>query len=408
MKKKISVVVLSSILIAGSAWAAGFRIPEQSVDSSAKAGANIASATHADMSYFNPAKMSWTKDAWQFEGTVTYIRLASTTYEDNRTPLFNGEAKTENFVIPTFFLVSPDMNNFRFGLSATAPFGLSKRWEQPFPRSTAQEYTLNVYELNPTVSYQTCEVFSLAAGVRLVYGSADVSSYAVEPNGLMARRNMDGDTFEFGWNVAANARVSDDMNIAVTYRSKVDLDLEGDVTLGTNTPAPFTMDTGGNVTLPTPAVLSVSLAYTFGPATIDLTWDRTFWSDYESINFQYDTPVMHPVLRVFTKPITKNWDDSNAYRIGLDYVMNDDMTLMAGFTYDESPIPEDTLGFELPGSDAYIYSLGFRYRVNDQTEIGVAYLYDYKEDRSVSNDMINGKFTDAAAHLVSVGLSYDF
>jgi len=408
MKKKISVLALSSILIAGSAWASGFRIPEQSVDSLAKAGANVASATNANTSYYNPAKMVLTKDTWQFEGDLTYINLPSISYDDNRTPLFNGESKTENFLLPTFFIVSPDINNFRFGVSATAPFGLSKRWDQPFPRSTTQEYSLYVYELNPTVAYKTCDYFSLAGGVRFIYASADVSSFAVRPDGLMARRDMDGDAYEFGWNLAANIHPTEDMNIAITYRSNVDLDLDGDVSMGTNTPAPFVMDTGGNVTLPAPAVLSVSVAYTFGPATVDLTWDRTFWSEYESIDFHYDAPVLHPVLQVFTASIPKNWDDSSGYRIGLDYVLNDSVTLMAGFAYDESPIPEDTLGFELPGSDAWLYSLGFRYQVNEQMEIGLAYLYDYKEDRTVTNSSINGEFTDAAAHLVSVGLKYDF
>ncbi len=408
MKKKISVLALSSILIAGSAWASGFRIPEQSVDSVAKAGANIASATHADTSYYNPAKMAWTKDAWQFEGALTYINLTSITYEDNRSPLYNGDSKTENFLLPTFFLVSPDMNNFRFGLSATVPYGLSKRWEQPFPRSTAEEYSLNVYELNPTVSYQTCDMFSIAGGVRMIYSSAEVASYAVMSDGVMASRKMDGDAYEWGWNLAANVRPTEDMNIAVTYRSKVDLDLEGDVDLGTNTPAPYVMGTDGDVSIPAPAVLSISLAYTFGPATVDLTWDRTFWSEYESIDFYYDDPITHPVLQAFTAPVMKNWDDSSAYRIGLDYVLNDDVILMAGFAYDETPVPEDTLGFELPDSDAYLYSLGVRYRVNEQMEVGMAYLYDYKESRSVTNDMINGKFTDSSAHLLSVGLSYDF
>ncbi len=403
-------MALSSILIAGSAWASGYRIPEQSVDSVAKAGANIASATHADTSYYNPANMAWTsQDAWQFEGALTYINLVSVSYEDNRTSLYDGSSESEHFLLPTFFLVSPDMNNFRFGISATAPYGLSKRWEQPFPRSTAQEYSLSVYELNPTVSYQIGELFSIAGGVRMIYSSAEVSSYAVRSDGLMASRNMDGDTYEWGYNLAASVRPNDDMNLSVTYRSNVDLDLEGDVTLGTNYPSLYSMDTGGAVSIPAPAVLSVSLAYTFGPATVDLTWDRTFWSEYEAIAFEYDTYVAHPVLNAaFTPDVSKYWDDSSAYRIGLDYVLNADVTLMAGFSYDETPVPEGTLGFELPDSNAWLYSFGVRYRISEQMDIGMAYLYDYKEDRTVSNESINGTFSDSAAHLLSFGLSYDF
>ena len=410
MKKKIFALALSSILIAGSAWASGYRIPEQSVDSMAKAGANIASATQADAAYYNPANMAWTKtDAWQFEGALNYIHLPSVSYEDNRTPLFNGASESEHFFIPTFFLVSPDMNNFRFGISATAPYGLSKRWTQPFPKSYAEEYTLNVVELNPTVSYQVNDMFSLAGGVRLLDSWADVSSFAVRPDGLMASRSMDGDAYEWGYNLAASLRPTKEMNVSLTYRSDVDLDLEGDVIMGTNYPSPFLMATGGAVSIPAPAVLSVSLAYTFGPATVDLTWDRTFWSEYETIAFEYDVPIMHPVLNAaFTPAIPKNWDDSSAYRIGLDYVLNADVTLMAGFAFDETPVPEATIGFELPDSDAYLYSLGLRYRVSEQMDIGAAYLYDYKKERTVRNDIINGTFTDSTAHLLSVGLSYDF
>lgn len=409
MKKKISVLALSSLLIAGSAWASGYRIPEQSVDSVAKVGANIASASHADASYYNPANMAWMKDAWQVEGALTYINLPSITYTDNRTPLYNGESEVEQFVLPTIFLVSPDMNNFRFGFSVTGPDGLAKRWTQPLPRSYAEEYSLKVYDINPTVSYKFTDMFSVAGGVRLLYSTAKVSNWAADPStGIVVTRSMDGDTTEWGYNLAASLRPTDNLNFSVTYRSNVDLDLDGDVTMGTNYPSLYTMYTGGNVSIPAPAVLSVSLAYTYEKATVDFTWDRTYWSEYDKIAFNYSVPVTHPVLAVLNQDIPKNWEDSDCYRIGLSYELNPTWTLMAGFAYDETPVPDATLGFELPDSDAYLYSLGARYRVSEQLELGLAYLYDYKTSRSVANDTVNGTFTDSAAHLVSLGLSYEF
>ncbi len=409
MKKKISVVVLSSILMSGSAWAAGYRIPEQSTDSVAKAGANVASSTRADSSYYNPANMAWTKDSWQTEVDLSYIYLASVTYTDRRTPLYNGESRSEEFLLPTLFLVSPNMNNFRFGLSITSPFGLAKRWDQVYPRSYAQIYSLKVHDINPTVSYQIGDKFSVAGGVRMLYGSAEVSNYAVNRDGLLVTRAMDGDTIEWGWNLAASVKPTEDMNISVSYRSNVDLDLEGDAVMGTNKPSTFVLSTGGSVSIPAPAVLAVSFAYSFDKVTVDLTWDRTFWSEYDNISFDYDLPLMHPVLeQVYGTPLPKNWDDSNAYRIGVDYRLNDAVTLMAGFAYDETPIPDATLGFELPGSDAYLYSLGGRYKLNDTMEVGISYLYDYKTDRSAANTTVQGEFTDSAAHLLTIGFSYDF
>ncbi len=76
MKKKISVLVLASIFIAGSAMASGWRIPEQSVDSTAKAGANVASSTRGDTAYYNPANMSWMADTWHLEADATYLYLS--------------------------------------------------------------------------------------------------------------------------------------------------------------------------------------------------------------------------------------------------------------------------------------------------------------------------------------------
>jgi long-chain fatty acid transport protein len=410
MKKIISVVALTGLLTAGSALASGYRIPEQSVDSTAKAGANIASAMSADASYFNPANMSWmTADTWQVEGDLTYIHLPSVTYADDRSMAYNGESEKENFLLPTMFMVSPEYNNFRFGFSVTGPYGLSKRWEQPYPRTFSEEYSLKVFDINPTLSYKLCDYFSLAAGPRLLYSTATVSSNGVvSPKGYTATRSVDGDTTEFGWNAALSARPMKNMNISVTYRSEVDLGLEGDALLGTNT-QPFPVATGGSVTVPAPAVLSLSGAYTFDKLTVDLTWDRTYWSDYENIVFQYDTVLMNPVLAgSFGRPITKNWDDSDAYRLGLSYDMGESWTLMAGFGYDQTPVPDATLGFELPDSDAFLYSVGARYKVSAQMELGAGYLYDYKKSRLVANGLIDGTFTDSSAHLLTVGLTYTF
>lgn len=402
MQKKTSLLVLSSMLIAGTAFASGYRIPEQSVDSVAKSGANIASSTGAVSTYYNPANMSWTKDEVQFEADMMYINLPTVSYEDNRSARLNGNSESEHFLVPTFFMVSPAVRDFRFGLSFTAPYGLSKRWEQAFPKSTAEEYTLKVVELNPTVAYSINNLFSVAAGVRMLYSEAEVGSNA-EAYGLS--RKMEGEAYAWGYNFAVSLIPSDALNISVTYRSNVDLDLEGDVTMGAGG---YTMSTEGDVTIPAPAVAGVSMAYDFGPVTVDLTWERVYWSEYEAINFSYDTPAIHPV---FDQAIIKNWDDNNVYRIGVDYALDQNITLMAGFAYDETPVPSDTLGFELPDSNAWLYSLGGKFKINGQMEIGMAYLYGYKESRTVVNGSprtgLNGEFSDACAHLVTVGLRYD-
>ncbi len=83
---------------------------------------------------------------------------------------------------------------------------------------------------------------------------------------------------------------------------------------------------------------------------------------------------------------------------------------MAGIAYDETPVPEKTLGYELPDSDAWIVSLGGRYQLNDQWNIGLAGLVDLKKSRTVTNNDngINGEFSNARAYLVTAGIEYRF
>ena len=154
MKKKIIILALVSVFTAGSAFAAGYQVPEQSVDATAKTDANVASADHADAAYYNPANMSWLDNAWLMEGGLNYIHLTSIDYTDSRLSAFNGSSKEQNYLIPTIFLVSPMYDNFRLGFSITVPYGLSKSWEQPYPATFTSEFALDILEYNPTVSYK--------------------------------------------------------------------------------------------------------------------------------------------------------------------------------------------------------------------------------------------------------------
>ncbi len=427
MKKIISVVALASLVMAGTAYGSGYRIPEQSADSTAKAGANIASALGADASYFNPANMSWIEhEGWIVEGDANYIHLTGIEYEDNRSATLNGETQDENFFVPTAFMVSPDYNGLHFGLSITAPFGLAKRWPVgSYGATFAEKFALKVIELNPTLSYKVDDMISVAAGVRVLYSKATVMSNgdfsALLPGGpfppgtASASRYVDGDALDFGWNAALSIKPTEESNISATFRSHVDLDFEGDVILSQTAAIPFggnaTVNTQGDVTVPGPAVFCLSGSYGFGDLTVELTFDRTFWSAYKALDFEYAATLPPGILgTLFDNPAAKNWDDTNAYRLGLEYKLTQDLTLMGGLAFDENPVPDATLSFELPDSDAWIFSVGARYAMSEKSEIAIGVLYDYKKSREVTNasGSVSGEFTNASAYFASVGYTYKF
>lgn len=426
MKKTIAVVGLTLLVTAGTALASGYRIPEQSLNSTARSGSYVAYTPSVDATYYNPANMSWLENRWAVEAAATWIHLSSISYTDARGPAFSGDTEEENFLVPTFFAVSPEYNKFRFGFSVTAPAGLSKRWQDPYPRTFAEEFTLKVFEFNPTVSYKFNDRFSVGAGVRGIYVDGKVKSYGtirVPAAGNLPTtifRDMDGDTWEAGYNLAMTVRPTDKMNISLTYRSEVDLGVEGNATLSSTAvrhpitgatliPAgTYSGDTG--VEIPLPAILAAAVSYTFfDQLTVELEYDRTFWSDYEYLDFTYPVALGNPVLtRSFDTSVPKHWDDTDSWRLSVTYDLKNNWILMAGFGIDENPIPSSTVGFELPDSDALLYSAGVRYKINNDMEVGGAYLYDYKKSRSVSNGTVNGTFKDASAHLVTVGFTYKF
>jgi len=406
MKKKIAVVALTGILAAGPAFASGYRIPEQSVNSTALSGAYVANTPGADASYYNPANMSWLENKWQTEASITWINLASIDYTESATPSHNSGSKTEDFAMPNLHVVSPEFNNFRFGLSVISPYGLSKRWDNAFPRSTAEEFTLKTYELNPTISYKVNDKLSIGGGVRAMYAEGVVKSYFANT----LARDLKGDTTEYGYNLALSYKPIENLAFAATYRSKIKLNVEGDAILsfgGTQLYNGFAA-----VSIPAPAVLSLATSYTCnnGKTTAEFTYDKTFWNAYDKLDFNYSQAFPTLPLLAFDAPINKNWSNSDAFRFGLTHKLNTQWTVMAGFAIDKTPIPDQTLGFELPDSNAKIYSCGVRYQATENLNIGAAYLFDDKESRTVANTGYspNGTFDNAAAQLVTVGLQYRF
>ncbi len=415
MKKTIITIGLILLVAASSAHGTGYRIPEQSVNSTARAGGYIAHTPGADSSYFNPANMSFLEDRGYFEANLMYINLTSVEYLDNRSSFYDGNSEKENFYLPTFFAVSPDYNNFRIGLSFTFPGGLSKRWDDPYPRTFSEESSLTIAELGASVSYSINNYASIAAGIRGIYSDATLKSYGIisqDYGGVVASRNMEGDTIEFGYNLALTIKPFDNLTLSTTYRSHVDLDLEGDAELWTN--ASFagtsTYNGTGSVTLPLPAVLAIAASYTFfDQLTLELEYDRTFWSEYEQLDFNYQSPLTNAFLiAAFDDSKPKNWEGADVWRISAEYNIKNGFSIMMGFAIDENPIPDSSLGYDLPDSDAKLYSCGLRYQANKNFEVGIAYLYDDKESRNVSNSMANGTFSNTAAHLLSVGLGYKF
>ncbi len=382
--------IASSVVMAG-----GYKIPEQSLNSMALGAAYVAHTTGADTAYFNPAAMAFMEDKQYVEGGLTLARLPSNEY--SLMAPYSGESEVENILIPNTHYVANAIDDFRWGVSIVAPGGLTKRWETPFQKAFAEEFTLKIVELNPSFSYKVADNFSIGGGLRLIYSEGIVKNDA-RGIGMPLEVDMEADTIEFGYNLAVAYKPTSDINVAVTYRSEVQLNEEGTATINGTT-----MD--ASVEVPLPAALNLAISKTWNNQfTLEFNYERTYWSAYETLEFK-GTPL----------PISpKNWEDTNTFRVGATMKI-DKLTMMMGFAIDETPVPEETLGFELPDSDAKIFSMGFRYQQTENLSWGAAFLYDSKEERSmtpgVSDNLVlmnGGGFSEGGAFLTTIGMAYEF
>ncbi len=404
MKK---VIILSTISIT-LVFSSGYRIPESSINSMALSAAYVANAHGADSSYYNPANMVFNENRSSMEASLTYINLSKINYTDNRSSAYNSSSKSENFFIPTLFFSSKDYNNFRYGFSIVVPGGLSKRWDDTFAKTFAEEFTLEVIELNPVVAYKVKENFSIGGGIRVIYSKGIVKSDGVVyPPSTVGKRDMDGDAIEFGYNLAATFKPKNNITLSATYRSNIELKEEGNAKLYLNGSKMYDGDASVKVQLP--AVASLALSYDFDKTTVEFEYDRTFWSSYKELNFEYANALPHPVLTAaFDDAKPKNWKDSDAFRVGITHKLNTLITLMGAVAYDKNPVPDDTINFELPDSDAYLFSGGLNYKYSNDLEFGASFLYDSKKSRDVKTDNLDGVFKDASAYLLTAGVRYKF
>jgi long-chain fatty acid transport protein len=401
MKKIILISTIASSLVLAS----GYRLPESSVKSTALSAAYVANAHGADSSYYNPANMVFNENVQQVEGALTYIGLSEIKYTDNRNPAFNSTSEKEDILAPSMFYTSNDMSGMRYGISLTVPGGLTKRWESAFAKTFAEEFTLKIIELNPVAAYKVNDQFAIGGGLRLVYVEGVVKSDGTGI-GRPAVRDMEADSIEFGYNLAMTYKPISKLSIAATYRSNVDLGVEGNAKLFLSGTKLY--DGGASVEVPLPAVAALAVAYDFGKTVVELEYDRTMWSEYETLDFNFKDTVPRALQAAFDDPKAREWEDTDAIRLGVTHQLNDKVTLMGGIATDENPAPERNVGFELPDSDAMLYSGGITYNYSDEVTFGAAFLYDTKDERTIKNAELDGEFTDATATLITFGASYKF
>ena len=399
MKNIIKVTTLS-LVASGTLYAGGYKIPETSLDAIALSAANVAHSHGAENAYSNPANMVFMENKQHIEADLIYIGLDPVRYKSNDGTT-DINAKKETFVLPSLHYVSKKLgNNARVGLSIVVPGGLSKRWNDSPAVERAKEFTLKVIEINPSAAFKINDKLGVAVGLRVVSSTGIVKSSAV------VSRDMTGDSIDMGYNLALAYKPTKALELGLTYRSNVNLTVEGNAKLYIGNAKVY--DGGSSVTVPLPATLDAAVAYTFPTqTTVEFVYERVNWSAYKNLDFNYVSTIPTILQPSFDTPIAKDWKDTHVYRLGITQQLKK-YTLMAGAVKDESPVPNKSLGFELPDSDSISVSGGVRYQYSKNLNVGFAALYSMRDTRKVTNSDVNGEFSNSNVLIMSAGLGYKY
>ncbi|MCH8558556.1 MAG: outer membrane protein transport protein [Balneolia bacterium] len=282
--------------------------------------------------------------------------------------------------IPFSFYAGTDLpvDNLRVGIGVYTPYGNSIRWADDWLYSPLlTEISLQAVFIQPTLSYELTEGFSIGAGLIYAIGSVNLQREEradFSPVGLgddvPVGIELDGSTTGFGYNAGLYYDYNGIFSAGVSYRSEISMNLEdGDATFTLPPEIPeafvesqFPPGTTFNSSLPLPAVLSFGLGY---QASSDLRFafdaNLTFWSTYESLSFE----LSENTLAISDTEEPRNFNDSWTFRAGGEWDATERLQLRLGTYADFTPVEEGFITPETPDTDRYGFTAGAGYMITD-------------------------------------------
>jgi long-chain fatty acid transport protein len=396
---------------APSAWALGFRNPDQDARATGQGEAFVAQADDASAIYYNPAGLTQHKGTQVTSGGMLVFRDIQ----------FHGAGASDDMTEPAFtpniFLATDfGLEKWRFGVGAFVPYGNSMNWGNG-PMSALVRYSnLTVYNIAPTVAYQFNEHFSFGAALNVYHGTTDLKfDYFPLLPGSHSRFSADGDAV--GATVGLMWKITDQHTLGVVYRSPFAIDFSGrakNVNAG-----PFTTSAGASAQIDFPQ--QVAAGYAFRPIKnwkleVDVEW--TNWETLNTVRLHSSDPIVTGDPRT---TIPFNWMDSFFYEFGTQYDIGEHWAARAGYIFSENTVPTSTFSPNLPDSDRHVFSVGFGYDSKDNLvlfsklglSVDVVYQYALSADRtipsgkSVASPLVDGKW-ESSSHAVMMTTTLKF
>ena len=403
-----------------AANAGGFAVREQSTYWQGSSFAGAAAGGVLSSMFWNPATMTQVPGIQIETGAAGIIPSATHTVGAGSTFAFLGGAgdSGDDALVPSFYASWQINPQLWLGLSFNAPFGLSVSFPDAWAgRNYAANTSLKTYNAAPTIAYQINNVISVGAGLQVQFAKADLSSGL--PTGLTHQVNITGDGWGYGFTAGITLTPTPNTTIGIGYRSAIDQDIEGTMTLpaGVFFVPPFSTPGNVNTSLNLPDVVTFGLRHKFSPqwtamATVEWSnWSRIGTSNVLQANGAPATVLLAPVTLPF------QYDDGWFFSLGAEYQWNERLALRAGVGYEKSPITDLVRTPRLPDNDRTWVSVGASYNVTKKLALDFAYSHLFVKSTPINisaasgNPWFNGVITyigdvDSHVDIVSLSLRY--
>ena len=390
----VSAALLTTMSAGTSAYGSGFGIFVQGASALGQADAVVAHTDEPSAIFFNPALINKLPGTQIEVGTT--LLFPSRDFKSSAT---GATASTEDSLYyPSTIYISHAFNDkISAGLGIFNPFGLGTEWNGNWEGGyLATKSKIETYNFNPVVSYRIIPALSFAAGLDVIYLDASLEQVHFPSN---ANQKFKGDGIGVGYNLGLAYDAGYGISAGVSYRSEVDMDIDGDFSLAV-LGGPKSAKT--KITLP--RQLLAGLAY---QATDRFTVESGFrWEDWRSYK-----QLKLEVEGLPNTEIPKNWHDTFAVNIGGKYRLNDTFTLLGGYLYGWNAVPDDTFEPGVPDSNTHLFTVGTDMKFN-QIKLAVSYAYQLQEERSKNNAVGGAHIADgtynADIHLLGISLAYKF
>ena len=403
-KKLIAALMLTllALSIPAAAFAEGFGVYEWSAAGTAMGDNYMFGENDPSVLAYNPAQITKLNGSYLSIGTAWVNPATSVTFNGLRNSVLNRNNSDEwdnsysPAIIPYMYYAQKAGKNSWWGVAFFARFGNQIEYDDLWPGRYDTVFTgVKGVTLQPTYAFKINDKLSAAVGLDINYVQLrmkkDIPAISQLGYAGDVRSDLDGDSTNIGWVASLMYDFTPKTSAAVVYRARVKHTMDADISFS----GIANLDTMAHGTVTLPDSLSLGLGHKFNDRTrmeINATW--TNWSTYNALNLTFDDPILGKT----NSDNPKDWSAAWRIGIGIEHKLSQKWSILGGYVYDESPVPDEWMDFTVPTGDRHRGSIGFKYRPNETSELAFAYTAIWAGNRDVQSHIGRADYASAYIH----------